>query len=126
MNLEPKHTEEIKPGLFIQKTPSGYRQVWPAQWNGKINWKHLLIGGNFWKGFIFFLIIIFLAWSYSHDVAGYKDYYEHRFEFCEQVQELKATPLCTIEKEAWGLCQTDETLNHISNINFSLGGVDNG
>ena len=37
--LTPKDTEEVRPGLFIQKTKKGYRQIHPAAWNGKINWK---------------------------------------------------------------------------------------
>ncbi|HEC39528.1 hypothetical protein LCGC14_0538180 [marine sediment metagenome] len=79
--LTPKNTEEIKPGLFIQaraKNPDTieYRQVSPAAWEGKIIWKNLLFGQGFLKSFLFFLIIIFLAWSYFHDVKVYQDFYE--------------------------------------------------
>ena len=74
--LTPKDTEEIKPGLFIQKTNRGYRQVSPAAWDGKINWKNFFFGQGFLKSFIFFIIIIFIAWSYFHDVKVYQEFYE--------------------------------------------------
>ncbi len=74
--LTPKETEEIKPGLFIQRRGKGYKQISPAAWEGKIMWKNLLFGQGFLKSFIFFLIIIFIAWSYFHDVKVYQDFYE--------------------------------------------------
>ncbi|KKN59032.1 hypothetical protein LCGC14_0545870 [marine sediment metagenome] len=74
--LIPKDTEEIKPDLFIQKTSRGYRQVSPAAWDGKIIWKNFLFGQGFLKSLIFFAIILFLAWSYFHDVKVYQDFYE--------------------------------------------------
>ncbi len=74
--LTPKDTEEIKPSLFIQKTRTGYRQIHPAAWDGKIVWKNLLFGGITFKNLIWFAIILFLAWSYFHDVNVYQDFYE--------------------------------------------------
>ncbi len=74
--LTPKETEEIKPGLFIQETKKGYRQINPAAWNGKINWKNFLLGKDFLKSLVWFAIILFLAWSYFHDVDVYKEFYE--------------------------------------------------
>lgn len=86
----PKDTEEIKPGLFIQRTTRGYRQISPGAWDGKIIWKNLLFGQGFLKSFIFFLIIIFIAWSYFHDVRVYQDFYEEVISdpvlFCLNVQ----------------------------------------
>ncbi|KKK96322.1 hypothetical protein LCGC14_2663930 [marine sediment metagenome] len=91
-SLTPKDTEEIKPGLFIQtkygelldddghtvigKAPMYYKQISPAAWDGKIIWKNLLFGQGFLKSFIFFLIILFIAWSYFHDIKVYQDFYE--------------------------------------------------
>ena len=40
--LTPSDTEEIKPGLFIQRRGNKYRQISPAAWDGKIIWKNLL------------------------------------------------------------------------------------
>lgn len=66
--LTPARTEEIKPGLFIQeKQLGGYRQIYPAAWNGKINYKNLIIGPNFWKSFFWFAIILFIAYAYQQD-----------------------------------------------------------
>ena len=75
-SLTPGDTEEVKPGLFIQKRGSGYRQISPAAWDGKINWSNFLLGANPLRNFVWFLIIVFLAWSYLYDVNAYKEFYE--------------------------------------------------
>ncbi len=74
--LTPKDTEEIKPGFFIQRRGKGYRQVYPGAWNEEIIWKNLLFSGMGWKNLLWFTIIIFVAWSYWHDVQAYRDFYE--------------------------------------------------
>ena len=88
--LTPKETEEIKPGLFIQRTSKGYRQIEPAAWNGKINWKNLFGGKNFLRNFVWFAIIIFVAWSYFHDTKEFREFYievnSNPAEFCKNVQ----------------------------------------
>ena len=85
----PKNTEEIKPGLFIQKTKRGYRQVHPGAWNGEMNWKNLLLGPRFIKSLMWFAIILFLAWSYFHDIQTYQEFYEdinsNPVEFCSNI-----------------------------------------
>ena len=87
--LTPKETEEIKPGVFIQQTSNGYRQVHPSAWNGKINWKNFLLGANPLRNLFWFFIIVFLAWSYFHDVDTYKEFYEEVLRdpvlFCSNV-----------------------------------------
>ena len=92
--LTPKDTEEVKPGLFIQERAGrrgviNYRQIHPASWNGKINWKNTLLGPNFWKNFLWFVIIIFLAWSYLHDTQSLREFQEnvniHKAEWCAGV-----------------------------------------
>lgn len=112
--LTPKDTEEIKPGLYIQnlykKVPvldknkkkvekdgkalyedvvKGYRQIHPAAWEGKINWKNFLLGQSPLKNFIWFAIILFLAWSYFHDIDSYQEFYvevnSNPAEFCSNV-----------------------------------------
>ncbi len=74
--LTPKDTQEIKPGLFIQKTSSGYRQVSPPAWDGKVIWKNFFFGQGFLKSSFFFIVLMFLAWSYFHDVKVYREFYE--------------------------------------------------
>jgi len=76
--LTPENTEEIRPNLFIKKTKFGYRQVYPAAWNGKIIWKNVIIGPNFVKNFSIFIIILGLAWAYHSDTAQLTEFYaEH-------------------------------------------------
>ncbi len=74
--LTPRDTEEVKPGLFIQRTTKGYKQIHPAAWEGKVNWKNFILGGNFLKSFVWFAILMFLAWSYFQDVGSYQEFYE--------------------------------------------------
>lgn len=85
--LTPKDTEEVKPGLFIKKTRFSYRQVHPAAWDGKINWKNLTVGPNFWKNFLWFAILVFIVLGYMNDVREYKGWYErytkNPAEFCK-------------------------------------------
>jgi len=88
----PKNTEEVKPGVFLQKTKRGYRQIHPAAWNGKINYKNLLLGPNFLKSFMWFAIILFIAWSYFQDVQTYQEFYEevnsNPIVFCSKINPL--------------------------------------
>jgi len=88
--LTPKDTEEIKPGLFIQKQGNSYRQISPAAWDDKIIWKNLFFGQGFLRSFIFFLIIVFIAWSYFNDTKELREFYEevssNPVEFCKDVQ----------------------------------------
>lgn len=63
-SLTPKNTEEVKPGLFIQKTSTGYRQIYPAAWDGIINWKNFLWGSGFLKSFMGFAILMLIVFGY--------------------------------------------------------------
>ncbi len=74
--LTPRNVEEIKPGLFIQKRGNRYRHISPAVWKGKVNWKNLILGQDFGRTFVWFLILMFLAYAHYHDVAVYKEFYE--------------------------------------------------
>lgn len=93
--LTPKDTDEVKPNLFIQtlgnpdslidrleKTVVGkrikypyYRQIWPGAWNGRIKKYNLILGGRFIGTTLWFLIIMFLAYSYYHDVNQLQQFY---------------------------------------------------
>lgn len=88
--LTPKNTEEIKPNLFIQtynnpdslmsrldKTIRGhqkeirypkYRNITPAVLNNKLRWIIVILGAHPIKSLAIFLFILFMAWSYKHDV----------------------------------------------------------
>ena len=75
-SITPADTEEIKPGFFVQKRLKGYKQVYPFAWNGKIRYKEQLSSLFSMRTIITIAIIIFIAWSYQHDVDSYKTFYE--------------------------------------------------
>ena len=84
--LTPKNTEEVKPGLFIQKYKFGYRQIHPAAWDGKINWKNFLVGDNWLKHLMFFIILIVLCFSYYNNT---KACVEFQANPCEKLPEIQ-------------------------------------
>ena len=96
--LTPKNTEEIKPGLFIQKTERGYKQVYPAAWNGKIDYKNLIFGKGFLKTTLFFLALLFIVYGYSSTTNACMkfqekpcDYLNNLTQFCMEVEENNKT-----------------------------------
>lgn len=70
-SLIPKNTEEIKPGFFIQKYGDGYRQIDPMVWDNKVRWKSMILGKDWLKHFIFFIILMFIVYGYVHDNKVY-------------------------------------------------------
>jgi hypothetical protein len=99
--LTPKNTEEVKPNLFIQKirgvkegnSPEDkYRQITPVAWDGKIiNWTAFWLGANPVKSTLVFLLIIFMAWAYVHDMSARDSFYEkiiYNDTFAKDVCEL--------------------------------------
>jgi hypothetical protein len=121
--LTPKDTEEIKPGLFIQRKLGGYRNVYPAAWNGKIIWANFLFGGSVFKTIGWFAIILFVVWSYQHDVAEYKEFYEKiqqdPFAWCLDVQDYYVNGGCTKENQAIGLCDSIDYNSFNATINLN-------
>jgi len=108
-SITPSNTEEVKPNLFIKKTRLGYRQVFPSAWDGKVNWRNFILGGHPARNLMWFLIIVFLAWSYAVDTKNLREFYNERFLFCEEVQKIKDDPaLCTDFQRKQGLCQESE------------------
>lgn len=90
--LTPKNTEEIRPGLFVQKTAKGYKQISPSAWNGEIIWKNFLFGPDALKHFFIFSLLMFIVWSYQHDVQEYQGFYERMIinpiPFCSNWTEI--------------------------------------
>jgi hypothetical protein len=74
--LTPENTEEIRPGLFVQMKPNSdggidYKQIHPIAWNGE--WK---LKNQFGLKNIFVIaLVLFIAWSYNHDIEAYQDFY---------------------------------------------------
>ncbi len=107
--ITPGDTEEVKPGLFIQKRgKESYRHIYPGAWDGKIMWKNFLVGGQPIRRFVFFLILMFIVFSYTQDVSTYKGFYEtvqgDPFAYCEALRESQIVPECTKELQVLGLC----------------------
>lgn len=73
-SLTPKETEEIKPGLFIQKTARGFRQIHPAAWNGKINWRNFIFGSGLGKSFIWFAILLLIIYGYYDSTSSCNEF----------------------------------------------------
>ena len=94
--LTPKNTEQVKPNLFIQQLRGDslmvrldktikrnvkihypqYRQVHPVAnypISNRINYHLFLLGANPIKSFLIFIFILFLAYSYVHDINALED-----------------------------------------------------
>ncbi len=122
--ITPADTEEIKPGLFIQKKLGGYRHIQPAAWNGKVIWKNFLLGANPLRNFAFFLVLMFIIFAYTNDVSQYKQFYENvagnPFGYCQALQESQVMPECTPELRANGFCKNINADGGVSlNFNFN-------
>ncbi len=103
-HLTPKNTEELKPGLFIQKRGKGYKQIYPIAWNGKIRYKEQWATIFSWRTFFTVGLVLFIAWSYLHDVKEFRDFYievsSNPVLYCTNVfQNLNQNPLGEIEVE---------------------------
>lgn len=120
-NLTPKDTEEVKPGLFIQRKLGKYRQVSPAAWDGKINKMNLFLGSNPLKHLFIFGLIVFLAWSFQDSTAEYRGFYEDvRSDptgYCDEVRNAVLVG-CSLEQEANGVC----VMNNL--VNYSWGNIE--
>lgn len=102
--LTPAETEEIKPGLFIQKGKNGnYRVINPIAWKGE--WR---LNKQFaWRNLITIVIVLFLAWSYFNETS-----------YC---RELKEDP-CFLLENLTNYCSAN--LGDVFNEEFVLEGVD--
>lgn len=85
--ITPKNTEEIKPNLFIQKTKTGYRQIYPAAWNGKINWYNFLVGKHFWRGLIYIAIILYIAYWWYQDTTYCREFQENPCDYLPNITD---------------------------------------
>ena len=59
--------------VFLKKGKAGYRVIYPYKVDGKINWKNFLIGGSYWNILKILAVVgmlIFLMWSYGHDIEA--------------------------------------------------------
>lgn len=71
--LTPKDTEEVRPGIFLQRRESGeYRIVKPIVWKGEWKLKQQFSLRNLFM----IILVLFIAWSYFEET-----------EYCRQLQE---------------------------------------
>jgi len=84
-SLTPKNTEEIRPGLFIQKTNKGYRQIYPSAWNGKMNWNNFLWGSGFFKSFIWFAILLLIVYGYNDSTTRCSEFQENPCKYLSNI-----------------------------------------
>ncbi len=70
-----KQLEEIEIGnesVYFRKGLLGYHIVYPIRERGKINWKNLIAGGNWWKLVIIILLVLLILgclWEYSNTLS---------------------------------------------------------
>lgn len=118
-SLTPKDTEEVKPGLFIQKRKNGYKQILPLAWDGKILWKQQLRTVFSFRTFFTIAIILFLAWSYLHDVQEYKSFYErvtnNPVQYCTEISDK----ISSIQNDNSSLSLTQGGFKHADTYNLS-------
>lgn len=92
--LTPVNTKEIKPGLFIQEFNGRYRKITPAAWDNKLNWKVILLGDNWLKHLIWFLIIMLICASYYIETKDARDlvnrFNENPIKFCEGIDYFRS------------------------------------
>lgn len=89
--LTPDNTEELKPGLFIQKRKNGYRQIQPMAWQGKIRWGEQMKTIFCFRTIFFVALVLFIYFGYLHDYRTLKDFYEdvmsNPIGFCANVTQ---------------------------------------
>jgi len=81
--------EKIREGLYIKKSFSGYKVVYPIKNdNGSLNWFNILTGGSYWellKTLLVFLVIILLCFSYYHDTKQCFQVIKNPCKYCNNV-----------------------------------------
>lgn len=121
--LMPKDTEELKPGLFIQKTRKGYRQIEPLAWNGKMRWKPQIASVFSIRTFVTIAVVLFLAWAYVNDVGSlivfYNAVHEDPIGYCNDVLESYRQKPCTSERQRQGICSLNTTGINFSEVKFN-------
>ena len=92
--LTPRNTEELKPGLFIQKRGNNYRQIEPLAWDGKMRWKKQIQTVFSIRTIISIGIVVFIAWAYLQDTSELQKFNQYVIdnpaEYCAQALEVLA------------------------------------
>lgn len=88
-SLTPKNTEEVRPGVFVQKwfdtkREGRYRVINPIFWDGKYRWRKQFS----WRNLITIIIILFLAWTYFNNTSYCRQLQEDPCEILPDIQEF--------------------------------------
>lgn len=109
--VTPKDTEEVKPGLFIQKKRGKYRQLQPIAWKGKWRTKEQMRSIFSPRTFVWLGIMLFLVFAYNNDNAQLVEFHntvvENPVLFCSELIASLQTPVCTEFYRQNGLCLGD-------------------
>lgn len=91
-NLQPNDVSQTKKLNLVERFKAKYN------WDSLTPKKkaYTLIFGAMTKGEIFMLIllitfVLFISWSYSHDIAAYKTVYENPCKYCVDCTQKDAT-----------------------------------
>ncbi len=86
-SIAPDGTEEVKPNLFVKPIKNGWKQVHPLKWQGKWRIKEEVKSIFNFRTLFNIAIILFIAWSYKHDVKALTEFHnfalENTTQFCE-------------------------------------------
>lgn len=81
--------EKIDEGVYLDKDKFGYKLVYPFKnEDGSLNWFNIAVGGNWYsliKTIGFVLLIIFMSWSYAHDVKECREVMAAPCEACQAI-----------------------------------------
>ena len=68
--------------------------AWSKVWDKSVPWyMNFHIKPIKVNGYVFLLLVLFLSWSYAHDVESYKEVYESPCSYC---------PLVVLENSSFG------------------------
>lgn len=125
-SLTPQRTEEIKPGLFIQKTIKGkYRQIEPVAWGGKIRWKQQISSVISFRFIFTIAVVLFLVYAYNQDNSELVEFQSYVMtntsQFCSDWQKISNALPCSTGRQADGSCLLNEegVLEALKNFEYT-------
>lgn len=85
--LTPENTEELKPGLFVQKVGDKYRTIKPMAWDGKLLVKEQLKTVFNLRTIFTIILILFIAWSYVTETEYSRQLQNNPCELLQNITE---------------------------------------
>ncbi len=86
--------KQLKQGVYLKEGKKGnFRLIYPIKKDpdkpysiNNINWFNFITGGSWDKLFTLIFIIVmilFLSWTYYHDIESYRDVYSDPCKYCQ-------------------------------------------